>query len=344
MIYVIILHTLGQGGILTNSISGSFHFYVGWTIEIFAFCSVNIFGIISGYVKYDENKEYHFKLKNYLNLWLEVAFYNVVVAVILIYTNIVPNEGYLTMFFPLTTNAYWYFTAFTGVMVLSPIVDLGLRAMSKKQAFVLMVSLFILISFFGTIAPIFSLENGYSVIWLLVCYIIGGVIKKCKYGILIKWQLALIMILVLGLLTLVYAKYGITFDLGRLHINKNTFINYSSPTMLASAILYLILFSKLNIKSKYSKYISALSGNVFAAYLINTNYYVFNYIMLNAFVFLLNLSVIYMIGIVIIFSIIFVIFSAFIDKLRVKLFKLCKVSKLLNAIEFKFLKWLNKTC
>lgn len=51
MIYVIILHTLGQGRILTNSISGSFHFYVGWTIEIFAFCSVNIFGIISGYVK-----------------------------------------------------------------------------------------------------------------------------------------------------------------------------------------------------------------------------------------------------------------------------------------------------
>ncbi|MGE9896438.1 acyltransferase family protein [Anaerovoracaceae bacterium SGI.195] len=178
MIYVIVLHTLGQGGILANSIAGSSHFYAGWAIEVFAFCAVNIFGIISGYVKYDDNKEYHFKLRSYLNLWLQVAFYNVVVAVILIYTNTVPNEGYFTMFFPLTTNAYWYFTAFTGVIVISPLIDLGLRAMSKKQAFVLMIVLFVLISFFGTIAPVFCLEDGYSVIWLLVCYIIGSIIKK----------------------------------------------------------------------------------------------------------------------------------------------------------------------
>lgn len=144
------------------------------------------------------------------------------------------------------------------------------------------------------------------------------------------------MIVALGLFTLMYMKYGIIFDLGRLHINKNTFISYTSPTMLASAIFYLILFSKLNIKERYSKYVFMLSRNVFAAYLINTNYYVFNYLMLNAFVFLLDLNVIYMIGIVIVFSIVFVIFSAFIDKLRVKLFQLFQVNKILNKIEFEF--------
>lgn len=335
MTYVIILHTLSQGGILFNSKTGSYNSYAAYALEVFAFCAVNIFGLISGYVKYNDSKIYSFKISSYLKLWLQVVFYNVVVAAILILTKSVPNEGIWSMFFPITTNAYWYFTAFSGVMALAPLVDAGVRAMSNRQAMILMFILFMFFSIYGTITPIFNLAEGYSVFWLLICYIIGGIVKKCNVGKYIKSRYVIYFAIFSFVFTLLYIKYGFDIEFSRLSVNKTSFVNYTSPTIFSIAIAYLVIFSKLRIKEKYTKYINLISGNVFAAYLINTNYYSYHHVMLDAFKFTLKLSAPFMILIVIAFSFAFVILSAFIDKLRVKLFEFCRINNLLYKIDDK---------
>ena len=54
MFLVVLLHSLGQGGLLYNlSMPDKQHSFV-WFLEIFAYCAVNIFGLISGYVSYRE--------------------------------------------------------------------------------------------------------------------------------------------------------------------------------------------------------------------------------------------------------------------------------------------------
>ena len=71
MFLVVLLHSLGQGGLLQNlSITDKQYSFV-WLLEIFAYCAVNIFGLISGYVSY-RDKETKIKFSNYLELFLHL--------------------------------------------------------------------------------------------------------------------------------------------------------------------------------------------------------------------------------------------------------------------------------
>ena len=68
MLYVVILHSLGAGGVLETAAEGSITYKTAWAVEIAAFGAVNIFAIISGYVSYSETDK-PINLKNYLSLW-----------------------------------------------------------------------------------------------------------------------------------------------------------------------------------------------------------------------------------------------------------------------------------
>ena len=59
-ILVVLLHVLGQGGILQNSSQNSAVHWVAWFLEIFAYCAVNCFALISGYIMVNKS----IKLKN----------------------------------------------------------------------------------------------------------------------------------------------------------------------------------------------------------------------------------------------------------------------------------------
>ena len=65
MFFIIILHTLGQGGIVKNTISTTPQFRYAWALEIIAYCAVDIFALISGYVSYTDKEKKH---KNYLEI------------------------------------------------------------------------------------------------------------------------------------------------------------------------------------------------------------------------------------------------------------------------------------
>ena len=52
MVYVLVLHTLGQGGMISSAVTGSKQEMIIWALEIWAFCAVDIFALISGYVGY----------------------------------------------------------------------------------------------------------------------------------------------------------------------------------------------------------------------------------------------------------------------------------------------------
>ena len=73
MIMVVLLHVLGAGGLLeaTFGINNK----IVWLLEVFAFCAVNCYALISGYVGVNSK----FKLSNILILWLQVFIYNFII-------------------------------------------------------------------------------------------------------------------------------------------------------------------------------------------------------------------------------------------------------------------------
>ena len=56
MFYVLVLHVLGQGGVLEAAAEGTALHRFAWFLETWAYCAVDVFALISGYVSYTERE------------------------------------------------------------------------------------------------------------------------------------------------------------------------------------------------------------------------------------------------------------------------------------------------
>lgn len=79
MYMIIIIHLLGKGEVL-NSEYSSVAIVVDTFLYSLVLCCVNCYALISGYVGYNRNTKYNFG--SYINLWLQVVFYGIVILVI----------------------------------------------------------------------------------------------------------------------------------------------------------------------------------------------------------------------------------------------------------------------
>ena len=71
MIMVIVLHVLGVGGIVHTVDATSPTYVPAWLLEFMAYCAVNCYALISGYVGVKSK----FRLSGILALWMQVMFF-----------------------------------------------------------------------------------------------------------------------------------------------------------------------------------------------------------------------------------------------------------------------------
>ena len=78
MFMIVILHILGNGGILASVQTGSVKYHLTWFMEIASYCAVNCYALISGYVGiYSKHK-----LSNIFYLWIQVIFYTLSITLL----------------------------------------------------------------------------------------------------------------------------------------------------------------------------------------------------------------------------------------------------------------------
>lgn len=74
----------------------------------------------------------------------------------------------LSSAFPVTSNAYWYFSSYTAFYAVAPFINKLIEHFTKKERNVFVAILFVLFSVFTTFASSFAdpflLENGYSTV------------------------------------------------------------------------------------------------------------------------------------------------------------------------------------
>ena len=88
MYMVVVLHILGCGGILETCKKFSLNYYVAWFLETAAYCAVDVFAMISGYVMVN-TKFNGFKM---IPLWLTVFFYSSIITILF---KFVPSLSFL---------------------------------------------------------------------------------------------------------------------------------------------------------------------------------------------------------------------------------------------------------
>lgn len=332
MFFVLILHCYGQGGIIYHATQGTIQYKFSWMIEIIAYCAVNIFALISGYVMYDKKSV---KLSSYINLWFQVVFYGLIFTILfqLIDTNLVVKKDLIISMLPVTKNLYWYFTAYTGLFLLMPFLNKAITNISNealKKYFIIIIFGF---SIYNTITDNFKLSLGYSVIWLVLLYIMGAILKKCEIAKNIKTHKLLIALFVLYLITFLYKIYAPDFKILDISITNGFFVNYTSPTVLGAAILYLLIFSRLKFNNMWERIIKYAAPSAFAAYLLNNQRFFWNNVMNGLFINISNRSIIIIFIYTFGFSIAFLIMAILVDRVRIRIFKLLKIQKISIKIQ-----------
>lgn len=310
---VLILHTLGQGGVLGAVPEGTTAFQSAFVLEAGAYCAVDIFGLTSGYVGYSTGIKPR-RYGAYVSLWLTVVFYGLLCAALFAVVQpaaLAETPPYLLLF-PVTKRLYWYFSAYTGLFILQPLLDAALRALPErdiKPTFVLLFAAFSIWSLLSGDA--FVLNAGYSCLWLCVLYLLGGLLRRASLG----------AALPVPALAAAAALPVLLMWLLRLH-GFGALYSYVSPTVLLTALSLLLLFSRLRLPEAPGRAVSFLAKGAFSVYLVNVQRYVWLYFMKGRFAFLGQARALKLIAVTLGFSLVFTAAVLLIDIPRRALFSL----------------------
>lgn len=120
---------------------------------------------------------------------VSVAFYTVTITIL--FSIFVPGSvgkvEILSSALPMIKKQYWYFTAYFGLFFFIPFLNELMNKLSKEQFKKLIITIIIVLSLIPTFSignlfnasiDLFNTGEGYSMLWLMALYIVGGYFKK----------------------------------------------------------------------------------------------------------------------------------------------------------------------
>lgn len=327
MFMVCVLHTLAQGGILYNAVNHNLY-KILWFIEITSYCAVNGYAFISGYIAKDTKKNN----EKIINMWFQIFFYSFVISIILKlfgFADFVGKRELIKYALPITFNVFWYMTSYFILFLVTPVLNNFLFKINKEKSKKTLIILFVVFSIINFYEDTFCTKLGYSPIWLIVLYCMGvlakrvELFKKCKSS-----SLIIAMLFNISITLLLVVNYS----------NK-TLLSYISPTIVLNGIIIVILFSRIKLKGTIIK---KLSPYVLGIYLFQLNPIIWEYIIKDRFIFVLEQK--FFISIISVFLLAGLIFISglIVEYIRQKIFKLLKIEKLSKKVNVYLEKGLNK--
>lgn len=280
MLMVTVLHVQGHGGVLEAAIGGAV--YWAYLLEAAAYCAVNCYGLISGYVGAGQR----WRPAAFLALWCQVAFYSVGLTALdgVLHPGTVGAAELIRAAMPITFQGvdYWYFTAYAGVFFMMPLLNHILRTMPPRR---LLGGCLVLVAGFSLLPTllrqdVFVLREGYTALWLAVLYLVGGCCKQCGLlagrkprtlllvyagAVLLSWGQPFVRDFLNDRLPL-YAKLG-----ERILEADANWLSYTSPTVLAAAVALLVLFAGMSLPPLLQKVTAFAAPLSFSVYLIQNH-------------------------------------------------------------------------
>lgn len=330
MFMIALLHVLGMGGI-TGAAAGTSSYYPVYLMQNAAFCAVNCYALVSGYLMLGKE----IKPSRITELWFEVFFYSVSISAIMmiVYRDLFSARNIVYAVTPIISNQYWYMTSYFMMYLFVPMMNKFADAANKKVFTATIVVILVLTT--GSLMikqDGFRLNDGYSPIWLMIMYLVGAYMKKFNVGAKMKKWLALLLYVISSLCSFilcVFSKKLLKIMLG----NDISYLSYTSPFVVLSAIFLFIFFSKLKFGKKTEKLINYITPAALGVYLIHTHPLVFNKLMKDIAMPLVNHGTAAMIFGSIAMALAVFIICIVIDLLRIQLFRLIRINALCKKLD-----------
>lgn len=336
MLLIPILHILGHGGLLNAVQIGTVNYKIIWFMEIAAYCGVNCYALISGYVGYSSK----YKYANIIMLYLQVVFYSATIFFFfyIFKPEILAKQDFISMLLPVSAKQYWFFTAYFCLSLFIPFLNMVLDNLDRVTGEKLFITIIILFTVLPTIFhyDIFYIGDGYSAMWLALLYLIGGCINKFdigKHGKTMKYLLGYFICITVTWIFKIWKIQVFTEGLFAISSEGEFFVSYTSPTILFAGIMLLIGFRNLNLKDTTKKIIGFFAPLTFGVYLVHENPIIRRWIIVEKFRGYADYNPFVLVGVVLGTSISIWFICSLIDKIRLCLFKVMRVHIACSYIE-----------
>lgn len=314
---ICILHTLGRNNLLDIEYK---YCDIMWLLEIICYGAVDGYAMISGYMSHVDKRPNYAR---YIELWFQVFFYSCILSVILCLIGFNGDMSVKTVIksaFPVSFGVYWYFSSYAVLIVFKKYIDMVLLKLNSADLRRLFASIILLFCVSGLIEDPYKINIGYSGVWIIAMYIVGYIVRK--ENILGKINGIILVILFAVCVLLTWLPWVL--------LRKNILISYVSPTVVASSIILLVLFSRIKREGKAVNYIAALT---FGIYLFQSNRVVYEATL--SVIPLDNISISGQLKDALLLAISLMGMGIVADSIRMVLFKLFKIKELSEWIEKK---------
>lgn len=340
MLFIVVLHVIGQGGVAGASRHLSSQYMTSYTMLAFCYCAVNCYALISGYVGCKSK----FRISRVVLLWLSVAAVNaaVWVSAYLYNKEMTAVMSFSSIFKPIIENQYWYFTSYIGLQILLPALNAAVNNIPKKQYTYMLLGMLVMFSVLPvyTNRDLFFTHSGYSMLWLAFMYIVGAYFRLHMR----KIKIPLFKTLCFAVYAVSAAALALTKFCAERRLAENgseypyfaDYYSYTSIFVVVCSIALFLLFVQINVKSRILvKIIGFFSKSTFGVYIIHTNIIVWVYVLGGRFAGWAQLSPFLLaVKVLAVSACIFIVCTAA-EKLRELVFKILFIDKLVGLLDGK---------
>ncbi|MBR4831772.1 MAG: acyltransferase [Butyrivibrio sp.] len=189
MLMIIALHYNYYSRAMLGATSPEFRTSPNGSVQIFAtiveaFCvtGVNVYVFITGYYL----SQSKVKFSKMLQLICQVYFYTFLISLVMMamgnYTVKQDDSIYKTIqyLFPISSEHYWFVTAYVIMYVLAPVMNAAVNALSRKKLKAVIIGLLIWFCFVKSFVPVvFATDRmGYDFGWFICVYLIAAYVRK----------------------------------------------------------------------------------------------------------------------------------------------------------------------
>ena len=276
MLFIIMLHFFGHGNVLAGAETFTGAYYFAWAMQGIALTSVNCYILLSGYFQCKSE----FKWKKVIQLVLEVWFYSVSIYILMVVTKQLPFSV-KTLFcacLPVLNNEYWFVTSYLVMYCISPLLNIIIENIQKKQFEQLLAILTFVFVIWNTIiyyVDPFYLKSGSSLSWFVYLYFVAAYLRVYLRidGKIKKWA----GLYLFAQIFLIGSKFGIDFItymlLGEAK-NSGIMYKFNSIFCFVASVFFFILFLYVRIEQKFICYwINKIGSLTFGVYLLHDNKY-----------------------------------------------------------------------
>ncbi|MDR0964735.1 MAG: acyltransferase [Clostridium sp.] len=274
MFMVIMLHYLGKGFHLPE-LTKSFGAVgvIAWILESLSIVAVNVYFLISGFFLSGANP----KMKRLLSLICQVLFYSILIALVALTCGLV-SPAKITIYdilnwvLPIQMKHYWFATVYVMFYLISPILGVAIRHMSRSQLQVTLFGLLVFCSLGKSVLPVALAvdELGYDLLWFLCVYLAAAYLRL--YGLSFfrtVWRgFAGYLLFTAAIFAVAMGARALYFATQTMEDYMKSLYGYNHILNLAAAVSLFYAFYRMK-ESKIAAWMARIAPYTFGVYLLH---------------------------------------------------------------------------